>query len=135
MLLGIAFVVEDGTKGPKCVFRYPAPGDGTGGSVLKQEHLNEHLTDAQEALGGSSSSENREGSALRGSFWRFESTMFARLFRPSATLCGKIFELTIDEFHFISNPVQTDGGNITLFNLVLIVESQAKHCAGDPGPR
>ena len=130
MLLGVALVVEDGTKGPKSAFRYPGPRACSALSTSRLHSIDEHLGDQLDvsySFDGGTDRGSGSGSVTSvetTSFWKFEATMFARLFRPSAALCGKIFELTIDDFHFISNPVQTEGGNITLFNLVFILESQ-----------
>lgn len=48
----------------------------------------------------------KRSNVKRTDLWKFDADMFAKLFRPTQTQCGRMFELTIDKLLFLAFPVQ-----------------------------
>jgi len=152
MLLGIALVIEDPDKGHKLAFRYPAP--------YKKDLSDEHVEELKAALSGRAPDRNLRESrnavstpvkysgdefdhvdeiesdveVLSETMWKFNPSTFARLLTPHVALCGKKFELVIDNLRFISYPVQIPRkrneksplwakSEISMFNVVFILDA------------
>ena len=107
MIIGIALVVDDLTKGQRLVYRYP-------------ESIPSNVLNTQEQL-----------LKFHRDYLSLSPDNFAKLFRPKAALFNKVLELTIDDLHYVSFPcpcsdelssdssVATSTDVITLFNVVI----------------
>ena len=124
MIIGAALVVDELRKGQRLAFRYPAS--------VPSAILNSHP-----AL-----------LAFHQDYLSLSPDNFAKIFRPKAALFNKIFELTIDDVHYISYPcpcvekgeentidsnLSSNSDVITLFNVVIatVRESAMKRVLGE----
>lgn len=125
MIIGAALVVDELRKGQRLAFRYPAS--------IPSAILNSHP-----AL-----------LAFHQDYLSLSPDNFAKIFRPKAALFNKIFELTIDDVHYISYPcpcvekgeensieynnLSSNNDVITLFNVVIatVRESAMKRVLGE----
>jgi len=117
MIIGVALVVDDLTKGQRLVFRYPIS--------VPSSILNSHASILQ----------------FHQDYLSITPDNFARLFRPKAQLFNKILEISIDDIHYISYPcpciddtnsTEVSGNTsamadvISLFNVIIaVVEEDA----------
>lgn len=117
MIIGVALVVDDLTKGQRLVFRYPIS--------VPSSILNSHASVLK----------------FHEDYLSITPDNFARLFRPKAQLFNKILELSIDDIHYISYPcpciddintaelynnTSTVADVISLFNVIIaVVEEDA----------
>lgn len=144
LLLGIALVVDDAKKGQHLVFRYPALRDhyrslpvyssstATTTGTIKGQGIPPSIssTFSFSANGTSSSSSSATFAAAiarcETEFHQLTPEVFARLFRPKASLCGKPFQVMIDRVRYLSYPVltasatkETASDDVLLFNIIL----------------
>ena len=108
MIIGAALVVDELRKGQRLAFRYPAS--------VPSAILNSHPSLL----------------AFHQDYLSLSPDNFAKIFRPKAALFNKIFELTIDDVHYISYPCpcvekgeenSIDSNNLPSNNDVIVVVS------------
>ena len=143
-MIAVALVVDDVNKGNKLVLRYPPPpppsalsSSSTGASVAGAAQ-NPFLR-IVESTGGGVGDLGSEAGTPRSRFYEMPPAFFARMFRPKNTLCGAIFELSIEDLHFVSHPVQPSLGprgrqsDIGAFNVVFVLEKPSDLSQGSGG--
>jgi hypothetical protein len=129
-LVGLALVVEDVSKGQKLAFRYPGPRgqpESVSWEMVHEEEADKELrgsakrkaelSSLTESSVGRTARPGHEPSKANGKrsgrkrvahkdFWRFEPKLFTKIFRPTPAMCGRVFELTVDNLHFLCFPAQ-----------------------------
>lgn len=130
--LGI-FLVKSGSKGDRLVFRYPYTQEDKRNICNKKTSKNPYsvIIEGKDDLCCSRKESSRDcsESGLLG----FDDKVLSNLFAVKPEICGKKFELKIDNIRFVGHPTQLpyasnrEPSTIRMFNVVFALKANATH--------